>query len=101
MPATWNLAGRRMHAVQAAPNGVIDRDTVFRFRQDGRRVWADYAGGRVVRGFLVGLIEGARLRFRSCQLESLDNLAGGSFDGELRRSPAGRLQIVERFAWES
>ena len=90
-----------MNAVQTAPNGVINQDTIFNFSQEQGRVWASYAGGRVLRGFLVGLSDGTRLTFRYCQLETGNVLNGGSSDCQLRRNEAGLRQIVEHFQWES
>jgi hypothetical protein len=50
MNPSINLDGIRMHAIETAPNGVINADTNFDFHQVDSSVWAEYAGGRVVRG---------------------------------------------------
>ena len=89
-----------MKAVATDPNGVIGIDTYFHFRQDGQNVSAEYSGGRVNKGFLVGIVEGDRLRFRYCQLESDGSLNGGESNCELERKD-GLLRIVEDFQWES
>lgn len=97
----FNLDNLRMNAVETDRNGVIDARTVFRFHQTGAKVHAEYAGGEVERGFLVGLVEGARLTFRYCQLERGGALNGGASTCELQRDEQGRVQIVEHFEWES
>lgn len=88
-----------MNAVQTASNGVVNAETVFRFRQDGERVHATYAGGRVEHGHLVGLVRGARLEFCYCQRHTDGSLDHGRSECELRRSADGLVQVVEHFEW--
>lgn len=95
-----SLDGLRMNAVQTAPGGVVDRATVFQFHQHDQDVWAEYAGGRVRRGYLVGRIDGARLTFRYCQAQDDGVLDGGRSECEVHRRD-GLVQVVERFQWES
>lgn len=98
MPIT--LDGLRMHVIRTAEAGVVNADTIFRFHQQANEVWADYAGGGIRRGSLVGTIKGASLTFRYCQLQSDGALDGGKSICEVREH-GGRVQIVERFQWES
>lgn len=99
MPEPIRLDGLAMHAVQTAPNGVVNAETVFRFRQEGDRVHATYAGGRVEHGALVGVVDGDRLAFTYCQRHTDGTLGHGRSDCTLRRGAQGLVQIVERFAW--
>lgn len=98
---TRSLNGLVANAVQTAPSGVVNAETRFTFRQEGARVWAEYSGGRIARGFLVGLREGDRLTFRYCQLQTDGTLDGGESHCELGESAEGLIQIIERFAWAS
>ena len=100
MSDPFDLDGLRMNAVETAPNGAINADTIFRFEQTGARVHAEYAGGRVELGHLVGLVRGATFAFRYCQLHDDGTLHGGQSNCELRRADDGRLQIIEHFEWD-
>jgi len=93
-----SLEGLRMNAIQTAPNGVVGRETIFHFRQQGEHVQASYAGGRVEQGFLLGIARGPRLEFTYCQRHTDGSLDAGRSQCELRRE-GGRLQIVEHFEW--
>jgi hypothetical protein len=62
----FNLDGLSMNAVQTASNGVVNAETLFRFRQEAGNLYAEYAGGRVARGYLVGTLSGERVGFRYC-----------------------------------
>ncbi len=97
----FNLDGRRMNAVQTAANGVINRDTIFRFTQEDSAVWASYAGGRIVRGFLVGVAQDAKLTFHYCQSETGGTLNSGHSNCELQHTADGLLEIIEHFQWAS
>ena len=101
MNSPLNLDGIRMHAIKTAPNGAVNADTYFNFHQAGSSVWADYAGGRVVRGYLVGKLDGNELEFRYCQHEAGDIIRGGSSNCVVKQDSNSPAQLIERFAWES
>ncbi len=96
-----NLDGVRMKVVKTAESGVVDRETVFTFRQADDLVSAHYAGGGVALGYLVGRIDGDRLVFRYCQADLSSGLDGGRSDCRLERLDDGRLRLIERFEWTS
>ena len=95
----WNLDGIKANARDTAPGGVVGPETIFIFRQEGRVVEAIYAGGQVLRGFLVGTIEDDTLRMQYCQLDIDGRLDGGHSICDLQRTDDGRVRIVEHFEW--
>lgn len=96
-----SLHNRKMCCTQTAPNGVINRETIFHFTQAGEVVEARYAGGRIRAGYLVGLVKHNELVFRYCQLSDHAQLDGGSSRCQLEEAADGRMRIIESFAWES
>ena len=96
-----DLNGLRMHVAETASNGVVNAETYFDFHQDEDRVWAEYAGGGIERGYLVGTVRGAAFEFRYCQMQTDGKADGGRSNCELRRNSAGHMQIVEHFEWGS
>ncbi len=96
----FNLDGLLMNAVETDPNGVIGVDTIFRFRQSEAFVHAEYSGGKIHQGYLVGIISGSKFQFRYCQLELDGTLNGGESNCELERVD-DLIRIVEHFEWES
>ncbi|MEZ5428999.1 MAG: hypothetical protein R2747_22325 [Pyrinomonadaceae bacterium] len=97
----WRLDGLIANVPQTAPNGAVNEETIFRFRQKENRVWAEYAGGLIERGYLVGLVTGNRFVFRYCQMQFDGTFDGGKSDCRLERSPEGLVRIVENFEWAS
>lgn len=57
--------------------GQVGTRTRFTYHEEDGVVWADYAGGDVVRGHLVGTREGDRLDFRYVQLKRDGTTASG------------------------
>ncbi|MCB9896694.1 MAG: hypothetical protein H6825_01695 [Planctomycetes bacterium] len=96
-----SLHGAFMNATVTAEAGVIDADTVFHFRQDGDRVSARYAGGRLEDAHLMGTLQGDTLRFRYVQRQTDGTVDGGESTCTVERLTDGRLQIRERFEWAS
>ena len=96
-----SLDGRIMHASKTAAGGVVNADTIFRFRQTDDVVTAEYAGGGIRRGSLVGRLSDAELHFRYVQLQNDGRLDGGESHCEVEIDDSGRVSIVEHYAWGS
>lgn len=96
-----NLDGTSFEVSATATEGVISRDTRLRFVQRGTRVLGRYQGGTIRRGYLVGEIQGRRLRFSYAQVEASGHVHGGRSVCEFEGADAGRLRLVEHFHWET
>ena len=95
---TVSLHGKRLRPVRTSAASVISGDTVFEFVQEGHVVFARYAGGRIVCGALVGILNGASLTFRYAQADRDGNLQGGRSECDVV-TVDGRVQIEERFTF--
>jgi hypothetical protein len=90
-----------MRPVSTGPGSVIDGRTLFEFAQTDHIVSARYAGGRVVLGVLVGILDAPGLTFRYAQVHDDGELHGGRSECELSSGPDGRLRLTERFTWDA
>lgn len=81
--------------------GQVGTRTRFAYHERDGRVWAEYAGGDVVRGYLVGTREGDRLDFRYVQLGTDGATASGHCVSQVAELPDGRLRLAESWEWES
>ncbi|MER5859450.1 hypothetical protein ACFV2Z_35565 [Streptomyces sp. NPDC059688] len=81
--------------------GQVGTRTRFAYHETDGRIWAEYAGGEVVRGHLVGTREGDRLDFRYVQLRTDGTTAGGHCVSTVVELPDGRLRLAETWEWES
>jgi len=51
-----NFDNRMFRSIANSEDGEVGSDTIFYYRQDGDAVWAEYAGGEIVRGFLLAKV---------------------------------------------
>jgi len=96
-----NLDGLTMFVSATAADGVVSAETRLYFMQRGGRVAARYAGGRVLRGWLVGAWDGDVLRFRYVQREESFSIHGGQSVCVVDEEANGRLRLIEHFAWST
>lgn len=96
-----SLDGLRFASAEPVEGGDVGSDTLFEYHEDEHGIWATYAGGAVRRGFLVGVRNGDRLRFRYCHLDANGNTATGRCDSVIGTDPEGRVILEETWQWES
>ncbi|WP_298793140.1 hypothetical protein [uncultured Allomuricauda sp.] len=96
-----SLNNIRMNVVQTSANGVVNEQTIFNFSQIENVVQANYSGGRITKGFLVGKIHGTILEFSYCQLQTDGQLDYGFSTSELSLNANGKIRLVENFEWKS
>jgi hypothetical protein len=101
------LEGRRFVAVVNG-SGEVGAETVFTYHEDtaAGTVWADYAGGVIVRGHLMGhrgrSPDGSdTLDFRYVQIKADGTTSSGRCESVIEMLTDGRLRLHETWAWES
>ena len=99
--ATVSLDDRTFAGVSNTGDGDVGAATVFRYREDAGVVWADYAGGAVRRGYLVGTRDGDRLDFRYVHLDTDGATASGRCTSRVEVLADGRVRLHETWSWES
>jgi hypothetical protein len=95
------IDGKVFAAVANTASGEVGRTTRFHYRQDGRMIWAEYSGGAVVRGYLVGTRDGDRLDFRYSHLNINLQTANGVCASKLEVLEDGSIRLHETWQWES
>lgn len=95
------LDGRTLAGVANADAGEVDPDTRFEFEQDGDRLTAEYAGGAIEAGHLLGTFDGRQWDVRYVQRNADGETATGHSVGVATRLPDGRVRIEDEWEWES
>ena len=49
-----NLDNKKFIAVENTANGEVSSQTEFHYHQQGKMIWAEYGGGEILKGFLIG-----------------------------------------------
>lgn len=91
--------GRIMNAVQTASNGVVNHETIFTFRDSNGVITAQYEGGRVKKGYLIGKLDKEKFEFRYTQIHTDDQLDGGHSICEIEMLEDNRIRLIEHFEW--
>jgi hypothetical protein len=98
---TPSLDGRRFQAMADVVGGEVGTDTVFTYHERDGEIWADYSGGAIRRGHLVGTRDGDRLDFRYAQLNADGQTSTGHCVSTVTVLADGRLRLDETWQWES
>ena len=96
-----SLDGLFLAPVADQAPGQVGTRTRFAYHEKDGEIWAEYTGGDVVRGHLVGTRAGDRLDFRYVQLK-VDGTTSSGHCVSLVVEPAdGRVRLEETWEWES
>ena len=96
------LDGKTFRVVRNDGPGVeVNEATIFHYRQTGDIVHADYSGGGVRAGKLVGVLEGVTIRHGYVQVNHAGEIHSGRSTVEVQRTAAGKLRLVDSWEWES
>jgi hypothetical protein len=83
-------------------NGEVSGDTVFYYRQSGNIVTAEYAGGSIVKGHLIALVdEQGCLDMRYHHVNTDGALQTGICRSVPEILPDGRIRLHETWQWTS
>lgn len=96
-----SLDGLVLAPVADQAPGQVGTRTRFTYHEREGEIWAEYRGGDVVRGHLVGTREGDRLDFRYVQLKRDGTTASGHCVSTVVELPDGRVRLEETWEWES
>ncbi|MDX3689146.1 hypothetical protein PV726_02110 [Streptomyces europaeiscabiei] len=96
-----SLDGLVLAPVADQAPGQVGTRTRFAYHEKDGEIWAEYAGGDVVRGHLVGTRAGDRLDFRYVQLRTDGTTASGHCRSLVVELPDGRVRLEETWEWES
>ncbi|EFL41810.1 hypothetical protein [Streptomyces griseoflavus] len=96
-----SLDGLVLAPVADQAPGQVGTRTRFAYHQRDGEVWAEYAGGDVVRGYLVGTRTEDRLDFRYVQLKQDGTTSSGHCMSTVVDLPDGRVRLEESWEWES
>ncbi|MFE5817849.1 hypothetical protein [Streptomyces sp. NPDC056479] len=96
-----SLDGLVLAPVADQAPGQVGTRTRFTYHEKDGEIWAEYAGGDVVRGHLVGTREGDRLDFRYVQLKRDGTTSSGHCESTVAELADGRVRLEESWEWES
>lgn len=97
-----NYNKRRFRPVQTSEAGETTEDTVFEYRQEGHILSAEYSGGGVAKGHLLGLVdEAGNIEMRYHQINAGGELKTGVCSSTPELMANGKIRLHEKWRWTS
>lgn len=97
-----NYNNKKFRPIDQTANSETSTETVFHYRQKGNILTAEYRGGQVINGHLIGIVdEYGNIDMRYHQV----NQAGELMTGKCQSTPEvlsdGRIRLHETWEWTS
>ena len=97
-----NYNGKKFKPISNTSNSETSSDTIFEYRQKGQLLTAEYSGGAIKYGHLIGLVdEMGNIDMRYHQLNQNDELMTGLCRSTPEILPNGKIRLHEKWKWTS
>ncbi len=92
--------GKYFVAKANSENGEVDSSTVFSYHQNGNILWAEYDGGDIIRGNLIGTVsKSGELDFYYQHINKNNQIRIGKCHSAPRISDNGKTELSEEWQW--
>ncbi|MEL6131813.1 MAG: n-acetylglutamate synthase [Bacteroidota bacterium] len=97
-----NYHGKTFRAVQNTSNGETSSETLFHYEQEGHILTASYAGGRILKGHLIGWVDDeGNIDMRYHQVNEKGELMTGTCQSRPEVLENGKIRLHESWRWTS
>ncbi|EWH13034.1 hypothetical protein KLA_11895 [Cellulophaga geojensis KL-A] len=97
-----NYNGKIFRPANSSKNSETSNDTVFTYKQNGAILTADYAGGNIKKGHLIGLVDATGvIEMRYHQVNTNNQLMTGKCTSTPEILPNGKIRLHEKWQWTS
>lgn len=99
---TINYNNRIFKPVINSENGETSSETTFHYKQNGNILTAEYSGGKIVYGHLMGLVdESGHIDMRYHQINTAGELMTGRCHSKPEILENGKIRLHETWQWTS
>jgi len=96
----FNLDGKIFKALSNSDNGEVGDDTLFHYHQTDNIISADYHGGDILKGHLIGKqLESGEFDFVYHHVNTKNELKIGKCLSKAKKLDDGRLKLFEKWQW--
>ncbi len=97
-----NYNGKIFKAITNTQNGETSSETTFYYRQERKIVTAEYSGGNIISGHLIGIVdENGVIDMRYHQVNSRSDLITGICTSIPEILSNGKIRLHEKWQWTS
>ena len=94
-----DLNNRKFRSLSNTENGEVSGETIFNYSQEGQLVWAEYKGGEILKGFLIGKIIEGKLEFIYQHLNKGFEMMTGVCKSVPELLKNGKIRLNESWTW--
>lgn len=97
-----NYNDKKFIPISNSENGEISSETLFHYKQVGNILTAEYSGGKIKYGHLIGLVDHAgNIEMRYHQVNHKDELMTGICISKPEILENGKIRLHENWEWTS
>lgn len=97
-----NYDNKYFKAVSNTDNGETSEDTIFHYQQERSIITANYAGGKIKKGHLIGKVDmNGSINMRYHQINLNDELMTGTCRSVPEIMENGKIRLHESWQWTS
>lgn len=97
-----NYDGRKFVPKINSENGEVNAQTVFLYHQNGNLLWAEYSGGNILKGSLIGSVsDGGELDFVYHHINRDMHVKTGKCHSVPIVKTDGKIELSEQWEWTS
>lgn len=94
------IDGKILKALSNSGNGEVGSGTLFAYHEDDHAVWAEYSGGGIMRGSMVGVrLSANTLDLRYQHVNADGKIKTGICRSTLALNAQGGLTVAESWKW--
>lgn len=98
----FSYHNKQFRPISNTENGETSEATLFLYQQEGNILTSTYAGGKIVQGHLIGIVdELGHINMRYHQVNDRGELMTGICHSTPEILPNGKIRLHERWRWTS
>ncbi len=83
-------------------NGEVNEQTIFTYHQKGKLLWAEYSGGNILKGFLIGTVSiNGEFDFVYHHMNQAMQVKTGKCHSVPSVLEDGKIELSEKWEWTS
>jgi len=94
-----NLNNKKFKSEYNSKNGEVSDQTIFSYHQKDTIIWAEYSGGQIIKGNIIGKIIANHLEFVYQHINKENELMTGSCKSQVEKTENGRIRLKEMWQW--
>ena len=94
-----NLNNKTFVLLENSENGQVNKETLFEYKQEANLVTAEYSGGSILKGAIIGRLQGSELSMLYHCITSSNDLKAGKAIAQVSTNIDGKIELRLKWEW--